>query len=292
MEEGRLDYLPSDVLYGPHPSTTKAPHEVRVNPIFKKAEFCGACHEMHTLKGFPLFTTYTEWKNSPYSLEEITCQKCHMPEDPMRSPVDRPYKSSLILTAHGFKGGHSVEQVRRALDLVIIPPLKKEPFEVRIDVTNREAGHTIPTGIPSRRVRLEIDLLDRKGNLITRKEKVYQRIVGDSLGRPLTTLAEMFLYASQTLADNRLQPRRTVHEKISFPGVEADSVGKVVARAYYEMGNLPLPEIWRAQILLASATFDMTERTVSPYFYGFIFMGLFILIILIMGLILTRKKYV
>jgi len=265
-ETPKLRFAPRDTLYGPWtPTVDSLPHPVGLRKHFRQAAFCGACHDVRNFKGFLLFSTYTEWKNSPYAIEGLGCQQCHMPQDLLRSPVDKPYQSRLLLTAHGFQGGHSVEQLQRALDLVLFPVKATDPLEVRVDLTNKEAGHYLPTGVPNRWLRLQVDLLDGQGNLVARGERIYERVVGDEQGNRLVNIAEMFQKATQTLSDNRIPPRGTIHEKLVFSDIPLDRIKAVRARVYYEMGNLP--EIRKgivAKVLLASQTYPLERSTLGP----------------------------
>ncbi len=278
-----LKFIPTDTLFGPWPPTVDSlPHLVAVRKHYSQGEFCGACHDVKNLKGFLLFSTYSEWKESPYAIEGITCQKCHMPQDLLRSPVDKPYVSQLPLTAHGFQGGHSVEQLQRSIELVLFPVQVADPLEVRVDLTNKEAGHYLPTGVPNRWLRLQVDLLDEKGNLIARGERIYERVVGDDQGNRLVDIGQMFLKATQTLSDNRIPPRSTIHENLKFAQIPEKKVKMVRARVYYEMGNLPqIQEGVVAKVLLASQVYSLEHTVLGPW--G----KLFVLVFLLIGLGLT-----
>lgn len=279
--------LGGDTLRGPaFPTADTLPHPVQVDPTLRAAEFCENCHNVRNAQGFLLFTTYDEWKASPYALEGIQCQNCHMPQNPSLSPVDPPYMTQLILTEHRTPGAHSVEQVQKTLELVLYPVPKKRPVEVRVDLTNREAGHALPTGLPTKRVILEVQLIGKNDEVIARQSRIYARVVGDEEGNPLSRVTDLFLRATQTLSDNRLFPRKTRSEKIRFPEVSPDQIARVQARVYYDPGDLPIPEGQAARILLASASIPMAEP--PPPLFGFWLVGL---LILLLGLFLTGWIY-
>lgn len=61
--------------------------------------------------------------------------------------------------------------------------------DVSVDVTNVEAGHFLPTGLPSRKVVLRVGLYDEKESKIMEKEIEYKRVLGDTQGRPIPAWA-------------------------------------------------------------------------------------------------------
>lgn len=279
----------TDTIFGPFsPTSSDVPHPVVAKKEYLSGAFCGNCHNVKNKTGFLLFATYSEWKNSPYAIEGITCQKCHMPEDMLRKPVDPPYTTSLILTAHGFKGGHSLEQLKKVLDVVLFPVLKKDPLEIRIDITNKEAGHYFPTGIPTRFLRLVVVLYDDNGKQIAKGEKIYERVVSDSTGRRLRYMDEMFLYATQTLKDNRIPPRHTVHEKLVFKDINVDEIARVAVNMYYETEPIPFLGETKTKVLLVSETYDL-KKPVQTHLY--VSLGvLIVLIILVIGSLTILKR--
>lgn len=280
----------TDTIFGPYPPTTQdLPHPTVARKEYLSGAFCGQCHDVKNNTGFLLFTTYSEWKNSQYSLEGITCQKCHMPEDMLRKPVDPPYSTSLILTAHGFKGGHSLEQLKKVLNVVLFPVLKKDPLEIRIDLTNKEAGHYFPTGIPTRFIRLVVTLYDKDGKQMAKGERIYERVVADSTGRRLRYMDEMFLYATQTLKDNRIPPRSTVHEKLVFKGLKSSDISRVAVNVYYETEPIPFLGETKTKVLLASETFEM-KQTKEVYLYISAGVLLLLLILIIGGLTIFKRR--
>jgi hypothetical protein len=84
------------IVYGPHgkgttgdPALTKNPfHRSEQRDLFKSSEMCQNCHELIVPNGLRLQETYSEWENSPWAKEGVTCQGCHMSPTPGR-PVPR-----------------------------------------------------------------------------------------------------------------------------------------------------------------------------------------------------------
>ena len=46
--------------------------------------FCGSCHDVNLLNGFRLEEAFSEYKTSPAAKEGVTCQDCHMGQEPGR----------------------------------------------------------------------------------------------------------------------------------------------------------------------------------------------------------------
>ncbi|MBI5181151.1 MAG: hypothetical protein HZA05_07080, partial [Nitrospirae bacterium] len=100
--------------------------------FFEKAEFCAACHQMdegYELNGKVLTNTYKEWKESDYSKNNITCQKCHMPD-----------------RKHLFRGIHDSDMVKRGVSFEIsAKEIRKDGIKVSLIITNSGVGHYFPT---------------------------------------------------------------------------------------------------------------------------------------------------
>ncbi len=95
------------------------------------SEFCATCHNQHQ--------TVTEWLVSRYAAQGIGCIDCHMPYrdgDPARG------------RDHSLHGGHSLEQLRTAVDL----RARRADGRVLVEVENVGAGHNFPTDERSRAV--------------------------------------------------------------------------------------------------------------------------------------------
>ena len=47
-------------------------------PQIQTSAFCGSCHDVNLFNGFRLEEAFSEYKNSPASDNEVSCQDCHM----------------------------------------------------------------------------------------------------------------------------------------------------------------------------------------------------------------------
>jgi len=97
-----------------------------------RAEFCAPCHDQHQ--------TVQQWQASRWAEEGVDCLDCHMPfrgGDPGRG------------RDHTMHGGHSLELVRRAVELRA-RRAGSAGARVEVEVENVGAGHHFPTDERSR----------------------------------------------------------------------------------------------------------------------------------------------
>jgi hypothetical protein len=207
------------VKRGPFESNLKIGHENQFSEIHLKAEFCAGCHEVVNQNGFHVMSTYTEWKRGPYAEKGIQCQNCHMPEE-FGTPIVNTEiaRTQHNVTAHKFLGGHSQINITTAATLTQVIDKADDHISVVVYVTNAEAGHSLPTGIPSRRVILTVKLLDPRGQELDSKQVVYRRVLVDGEGReiPEENIKDMFLKATSVKSDNRIRPKETRREEFTF----------------------------------------------------------------------------
>jgi Cytochrome c554 and c-prime len=219
-KEEPFEYALGFVKRGPIKSDLEIGHENRYSEIHLKAEFCAGCHEVVNENGFHVMSTYTEWKQGPYAGKGIQCQNCHMPEE-FGVPIVNPEiaRTQHSVTAHTFLGGHSQINITKAATLTQVIDKANDHISVVVYVTNAEAGHSLPTGIPSRKVILTVKLLDPTGQELESKRVVYRRVLVDGEGReiPEENIKDMFLKATSVKSDNRIRPKETRREEFTFP---------------------------------------------------------------------------
>jgi len=86
---GRVHLEPGKLLdtcvYGPFDdavSRTANAHGSVAKPYLKSSAFCGECHDVTSPGGVRLEEAFSEWQNSPAAKKGITCQQCHMGQEP------------------------------------------------------------------------------------------------------------------------------------------------------------------------------------------------------------------
>jgi len=180
-------------------------HDTEYSELHTKSAFCSNCHNIfHPDNRFPVEHTYDEWKASPYAQNGIQCQDCHMvPVDTAIRVADemKPAKDLAdhglggfagmgaktkrdIVHDHGFVGGNTIiaealgvkgasdnkaEALKRLqnaaeLDFEIVPA-KGGANLLKVKVTNKRAGHHLPTSLTFiRQIWLEVHITDDQGN--------------------------------------------------------------------------------------------------------------------------------
>lgn len=205
-----------EIKRGPLSDVESPAHKTEPSPLFKSSELCAGCHEYTNDKGVIVLGTYSEWKKSPYASEGTQCQDCHMPLIPGKI-VKPKIKSSnqKRINLHAISASHSTEQLRKALKVEIKNINKeKDILEVVVGVTNAGSGHLVPTGIPSRKLILLVEL--RTPNEYFVQQRIYQKIVVDESGKEIKKEYNFFLKAARVSFDNRLRPRETRAERFAF----------------------------------------------------------------------------
>lgn len=116
---------------------------------FEDAQFCASCHQFPqsiAINGKPLENTLTEWKESRFSKDGVTCQTCHMPE-----------------RRHEFRGIHDPEMVRKGVGF----ELNQKDGDVVLVMTSKWIGHAFPTYVTPQ-VIVEAEALDEGGQSLRR----------------------------------------------------------------------------------------------------------------------------
>jgi nitrate/TMAO reductase-like tetraheme cytochrome c subunit len=191
---------------GPLADAESPVHGVVQSKLHESAELCAGCHEYTNEAGVPILSTYTEWKASPQAAEGKSCQHCHMPLEPGETvrPSVRQTERGMI-NLHNISGMHSSEQVRRAATAKLLS-ITRDNWNravVRVEVANVGSGHSIPTGLPTRKLRLEVVVFAGE-RAVKRFERVYQKTLVDEHGNEITEDHRAMLDARNLRQDSRL----------------------------------------------------------------------------------------
>jgi hypothetical protein len=182
---------PGNVKYGPNIDAMTDAHDVKYSEFMRDPRFCAICHDSgHLFGDKKTGGTYTEWKNSSYNKGSIekstTCQDCHMSPgldhfqaEQGRSAVDGPVRNHV--SSHNFTAANTAlpgligtaehnmiaaESLKKAAKIKVIGSLEADAGSVYtfyITVTNRGAGHCLPTGLPAtRQMWLAVTVYDSK----------------------------------------------------------------------------------------------------------------------------------
>lgn len=176
-------------------------------PLLSESRFCAGCHYgvfggvvgMGSVKdGTLIYSSYSEWLDSPYSDPEtgMTCQSCHMPLSsenwfvfPERGGLTRDYAP---LHNHTMRGATDEEFLQNAVTMESTVQRKGDQLAVQVSITNDGAGHHVPTDVPIRSVILVVEALDADGNVLALDEgSVNPGYSGDYGGLPGKTFAKV-----------------------------------------------------------------------------------------------------
>jgi hypothetical protein len=225
----------------------QAPHPAVYSVLHTSAELCGGCHNVdNPVTGVHLESTYTEWKNGPYAADGIVCQDCHMSSDPGK--VIGPSSSTAAdggpqrdnIFAMSFAGANvgqgspgAANLLKSAAGISVAAPDVLAPGSnatVTVTVTNRGAGHYLPTGLTEvRQMRLVVSARAGSGGVTQIGERVFGTVLKDAKGR---YPAEMWA-AAGVQSDDRIPPKKSVDSVFSFTlPAGADSASIVAVLEY------------------------------------------------------------
>jgi hypothetical protein len=229
LEHGRYAYellRPSkgQLFFGPLDDVDR--DEDAFSPLYQESRYCAVCHE-GTLFGTRVYTTYSEWLESPARKQGKQCQTCHMAATgkmtniaPGRGGIER---DPAMLASH-HTPGPTKQMLRDCLRLAAWVRTEKEALEVTVELTASNVGHRVPTGFIDRHLILLVEALSDKeerseslagpklpdsaglgdpaqGNYARLPGHLFARQIADADGR-LTP----FWKPNQEIADTRLKP--------------------------------------------------------------------------------------
>lgn len=182
-------------------------HRMGCSPEHEQAVICGACHwwENH---GVPIFTEFPDWKMGPAA--ETPCQGCHMPKERAPIAVGSPARDGV--PHHGLLG-LATDLRKRALGLSASVADDAGALVATVELRNVNAGHSIPSGLPERRI------------VVT--AKVGDEVQHHALGRTLVDAsgAEVpFWRATKVGSDTRIAAGATARETFTFHPTGAGTV--------------------------------------------------------------------
>jgi len=137
---------------------TQAPHPVRVAPDMLSFEACLTCHNALGRFGGTLvcnFDTGDDWRRTDLGLSGEDCLSCHMPRVTRPSALETAARDVRSHTWYGagipkfFEDTASIPP-RSGLGIEIVPNPNGyragEKGAIVVNVVNRDAGHSVPTG--------------------------------------------------------------------------------------------------------------------------------------------------
>jgi len=228
-----------DTKYGPGAGMKSPAHPIVQSNLFADSRLCAGCHEWRSDDGLAILSTYSEWKESGLESEGTHCQTCHMAEaagNVVDPKLLRDGKGKI--NTHKFTGGHNASQLHDAVKVDIKSIVREgERLRLRVGLANIGAGHYFPTGMPTRRVELEIVANWGGGKNETKKELLMREFV-DAAGNPLRSAHDIFLRAADLKSDTRLKPEESRDYEFTLEGPKDKGCRVEVRLVYYDD---PLP---------------------------------------------------
>ncbi len=150
-----LDWLPAGKMGGPFDDAKSSYHQTfqRDFMVTKTNDLCLVCHaNQRSIRGFIFANTEQEYKKQR---NPKLCVDCHMSEKQpgiaSTQKIDNGKPKQRLVRAHGFKGAHSPELIKGALEF----SLKKAGKQLLIQLDNPNP-HNVPTGYGGREIIIDV----------------------------------------------------------------------------------------------------------------------------------------
>jgi Cytochrome c554 and c-prime len=220
------------VKTGPLRNANPTVHGASFSEVYTSSTLCAPCHQYVNGKHFAVLTTFSEWQASPYPGKDITCQSCHMRATSGKVVDPKVARTSgTSVNVHEMPGGHSLQELNRALQAQIAALRRGDTVEVTVRLANRGAGHRLPTGSPLRAIVMVVEATGSIGQTQT-ATRTYARVVVDESGKELTDEGTVWLRAVRVVRDDRIAPGEQRVEKFTFK-LPRSTPAHAAARFYY-----------------------------------------------------------
>ncbi len=207
----------TQVKTGPLEQANSNGHRTAFSEVHKSSAVCAPCHQYENQLGFPVLTTFSEWRKSRYAKQGRNCQSCHMHQ--VAGEVVDPLIKSVPLAKinlHQMPGSHSISQLASTVRGRLTAVRRGDQIEATLEVSNIAAGHYVPTGSPMRQIVVEVKA-DAYDGRHFKEQRTYRRTVASQDGKEIDREPLAFLRAARVLSDTRLAPDETRREVFRFP---------------------------------------------------------------------------
>ncbi len=232
---------PGAAKFGPLKDAYSQGHAVSFSKVHTDPALCAGCHESRNSTGLTVLASYSEWLESSYASDRASCLRCHMAQVKARVVDPKVQRvKDVPVNLHLMPGGHSVEQLNKALVARVVAQRSGDRLEVKVLIHNRGAGHMMPTGSPLRKLILSMNVYTADGRHLT-AERSYQRRIADAEGRLLSNEPEIWIRGAKVLDDNRLRPNEERAENFTFD-VPRGQQARIQARFSYHYSPMDTKE--------------------------------------------------
>jgi hypothetical protein len=147
-----------------------------------------------------------------------------------------------FVNLHQMPGGHSKDQLSRALELRIAEIARRgSECVVKIAVGNKGAGHNVPTGMPTRHVVLVAEIVGSESGA-QQQSRSYGVVVQDKNGKVLDHDSDVMLAGARFVSDTRLRSSERRIETFKFT-IKPDENVEVRTRLAYRYAPLGSNEL-------------------------------------------------
>jgi hypothetical protein len=182
-------------------------HRMGCSKEHRQAALCGSCHWWEP-KGLPVFTEYADWKAGPAAASGTQCQDCHMPKERAAIATGSPVRHQV--PHHGLLG-LAKDLRKRALGLDVTVKDDAGALAVTITLHNHNAGHSVPSGLPERRLVVRAYVLDANNAHIAEQSRAIGRVLVDAAGKEVP-----FWRAVKVGSDTRIAPRSSWQDTLKL----------------------------------------------------------------------------
>jgi hypothetical protein len=246
-------------------------------PLYQQSRYCASCHE-GVVFGVHVYSTYTEWQESPAARAGQSCQSCHMAPTgkmrnmaPGRGGVDR---DPTTLASHRDPGQRS-DRLRASVDMALALRSESDGVQVGVSVKLRDVGHYLPTGFIDRHLILLVEGINGKEESAALSSgPTLPPAAGWRAGKPGRLYAKQaidfegnrpapFWRAQPDVIDTRLRPDREELAEFVFPR----DIARVRVRLFYRHFWEEVASIkkWPAdEIVVLDQSVDVTSAEVAP----------------------------
>ena len=219
------------VFFGPLNDATRG--DDTYAPFYHDSRYCASCHE-GVVFGVHVYSTYSEWQESPAFRQGRQCQDCHMTPTgrmmniaPGKGGVERDPRT---LANHAFFDGDQEEMLRRCLKGSVECRRNAQGVRATVHLGTEGAGHRVPTGFIDRHLTLVVEGEDAAGQPVAPRTgprlptaagkelsgkagKLYAKLLHDFDGNSPVP----FWRADPDVIDTRLEPDRVDETTFDFP---------------------------------------------------------------------------
>jgi hypothetical protein len=218
--------------------------------FYRDSRYCAGCHE-GVVFGVHVYSTYSEWRDSPARQRGEHCQDCHMKPTGKMTNI-APGKGGIerdqwTLGNHRFFAGSREEMLRQCLKVAVSLRLEYDGVHAEVRLRAEGVGHRVPTGFIDRHLLLVIEPVDGMGRPV--EALAGPRLPGPAgselAGRPGVLFAKLlkspegtspapFWRADTDPKDTRLRPGQAERFQFRFAAATAQVRVRILYRRFWE----------------------------------------------------------